>query len=44
LAIDLPSEAATGLKKNHIFEVEGKLPLDHPMPVFMRLNINMVQM
>ena len=25
LAIDLPSEAATGLTKNHIFEVEGKL-------------------
>jgi hypothetical protein len=39
LAIDLPSEAATGLKKNHIFEVEGKLSLDHPMLVFMRLNV-----
>lgn len=39
LAIDLPSEAATGLTKNHIFEVEGKLSLDHPMPVFMRLNV-----
>ena len=25
LAIDLPSEAATGLTENHIFEVEGKL-------------------
>ena len=39
LAIDLPSEAATGLTKNHIFEVEGKLSLDHPMPVFVGLNV-----
>ena len=39
LAIELPNEAATGLTKNHIFEVEGKLSLDHPMPVFMRLNV-----
>ena len=39
LAIDLPSEAAMGLTKNHIFEVEGKLSLDHPMPVFVRSNV-----
>ena len=39
LAIDLPKDASTGLSKNHIFEVEGKLVLDHPMPVFVRLNV-----
>jgi len=39
LAIDLPNEAADGLTKNHIFEVEGKLSLDHPMPIFVRLNV-----
>ena len=39
LAIDLPSDAATGLTNNHIFEVEGKLLLDPPMPVFVRLNV-----
>ena len=39
LAIDLPIEAAKRLTKNHIFEVEGKLSLDHPMPVFVRLNV-----
>lgn len=39
LAIDLPREAAEGLTKNHIFEVEGKLSLDHPTPVFVRLNV-----
>ena len=44
LAIDFPSEAATGLTINHIFEVEGKPSLDHPMPVFVWLNVSMVQM
>ena len=44
LAIDLPSEAAKGLTKNHIFEVEGKPSLDPPMPVFVWLNVSKVQM
>ena len=44
LAIDFPSKAATGLTINHIFEVEGKPSLDHPMPVFVWLNVSMVQM
>ena len=44
LAIDFPSEAATGLTINHIFEVEGKPSLDHSMPVLVRLNVSMVQM
>jgi len=39
LAIDLPREAAEKLTKYHIFDVEGKLLLDHPSPVFARLNV-----
>ena len=39
LAIYLPREAVKGLAKNRIFEVEGELSLDHPMPVFVRLNV-----
>lgn len=39
LVLDLPPEAASGLKRTHILRVNSILELEKPLEVFIRLNI-----
>ncbi|MEM1235808.1 MAG: DUF6478 family protein [Pseudomonadota bacterium] len=39
MAIDLPSEAATGLKKNHLIRLNTIIETEKPLEIFARLNL-----
>ncbi|NUH66729.1 hypothetical protein HTT03_15715 [Sulfitobacter sp. S0837] len=39
LVIDLPQEAAAGLKRRHIIRMDSIVQMEHPLDIFARLNI-----
>ena len=39
LAIDLPDDAASGLKRNHLIRIETIVEMEKPLEIFARLNV-----